>query len=207
MKRIKLTSSDTITIISLAINSFLIVFIAYWSFKVDERISKLEYDELAPKIAIRRKVKLDLIYNDVIYEWTIRNNGRKLAENVTIALFSTSELPLETCILGVPYDAIAPRINDMLLIQKHIIFENIQLPPEGTISVFCNSTPGSLTNFAIKHNILPDKVLGLHCLNSNDQLTYEISYSLPDLGITGNNIEQQRVNYCITDTDWFDLYR
>ncbi len=183
-------TSDKIQVVAIIINVVLVVAVGYWNYLQEDRLSKLEYDEFAPKIKIYRSVDLDLKLDFALYNWIVRNNGRTSAEDVTISIFSNEEFKFGECNLAVPFDTAKKRLAG-----NYILFENISLPPQGTINIFCVTKHGSLLSFLEKYKVFPDKI---PCLNCEPPADFDIAYLLPNLGITGKNLETARVQ-CVQD--------
>lgn len=195
----KIALSDKLQITALAINVLLVIFFAIWNISQEERIAKLEYDELAPRVVIYREVKLDTSNDRALYNWVIRNNGRIAAENVILDIFSNAAFPFEDCTLGIPFDAAPKRVSG-----EHIIFENVTLPPQGTISAFCQTKTDLLKGFIETHKVSPEAVPSLNCEKA---AAYDsnLLFLLPNLGISANNLEPSRIVYCVESLS--DVYK
>jgi hypothetical protein len=200
MLKHKVTFYEKIQIIGFAMNIFVLIVLAVWNNYYNERLSKLEYDELAPRIVIYREVKLDSQSDNAFYLWVIRNNGRIAAENVILTIFSNSEFPFEDCTLGVPFDDIPKRVA-----RDHLLFENITLSPQGTISVSCNTKAGSVKAFIQKYKVSPDAVPSSNCEQAVAAYDIATLLLLPNLGVMGNNVEPSRVTYCVESLP--DVYK
>jgi hypothetical protein len=200
MLKHKVTFYEKLQIIGFAINVLVLIALAAWNIYHEERLAKLEYDELAPRIVIYREVKLDAQSDNAFYLWVIRNNGRIAAENVILTIFSNSEFLFEDCALGVPFDNIPKRVAG-----DHLIFENITLSPQGTISVSCKTKPGSVKAFIEKHKVSPDVVPSLNCKQAVAAYDVAMLLLLPNLGVIGNNVEPSRITYCVANLS--DVYK
>lgn len=188
MKNEKATLGDKIQIIALGANILVLVGLAIWNIIQEERLVKLEYDELAPRMVIYREVNPNLEFDYASYYWTIRNNGRLAAENVVISIYSNVEFSFQDCSLGVPFDNVPKRVSG-----DYILFEGFELSPQGTVSVFCSTKSGLLMAFMQKHKVFPEKIPSLNCVQSATY-DFETVYLLPNLGITANNVEPSRIS-------------
>ncbi|MBI4762814.1 MAG: hypothetical protein ACOYYF_16020 [Chloroflexota bacterium] len=197
MKNTKTTLGDKIQIITLLANFMLTIGLTIWNVRQSERIAKLEYDELAPRIVIHRKVTPNLELDFAIYSWLIRNNGRTAAENVVISVYSNSEFSFRDCSLGVPFDNIPKRVSG-----DYILFEGLTLSPQGTVSVSCSTNSG-LMAFMEKHKVFPETIPSLNCAQSG-AYDFNLVYILPNLGITANNLDPSKIS-CVEEMS--DLYK
>ena len=196
MKSTKTVVGDKTQIIAIA-NILLTLGLTIWNVYQNERIAKLEYDELAPRIVIHRKVISNLELDFAIYSWSIRNNGRSAAENVVISVYSNSEFSFNDCNLGIPFDNIPKRISG-----DYILFEGLTLSPQGTVSVSCSTNSG-LMAFMEKHKVFPETIPSLNCVQSRDY-DFDLVYLLPNLGVTANNLEPSKIS-CVEEIN--DLYK
>jgi len=193
MQKQSITFSDKFQVVALIINIGVIVGLAIWNIQQEERLAKLEYNELAPRIAVYREVMLDLKSYSATYNWIIRNNGRTAAQNIVVSIFSNAEFPFQDCGLGIPFDNSGKRV-----VNNYILFESLTLPPGGTISVACSTKSGVVMSFMEKHKVFPNTVPSMNCFQQAASYDSEILFLLPNLGITANNVDSSRI-YCVEE--------
>ena len=186
------TFKDSFQIIALVVNIVVVIGLAIWNIGQEERLSKLEYDELAPRIVTYREVTLNLDIDYAFYTWIIRNNGRTAAENIVISIYSHPEFPFGDCSLDVPFDNIQKRVSG-----DYKLFEGITLSPQGTILASCATKTGVVLAFMEKYKTFPDKMPSLNCSQAG-AYDFDTLILLPNLGITANNVEPSRIS-CVED--------
>jgi hypothetical protein len=192
MQKQKTTFRDSFQIIALVVNIMVVIGLASWNVGQEERLSKLEYEELAPRIVTYREVTLNYDFDYAFYSWVIRNNGRTAAENIVMTIYSHSEFPFEDCKLAVPFDNTQKRVSG-----EYILFEGITLPPQDAILATCSTKTRVLSAFMEKHKISPDKIPGLNCFQAR-AYDFDTLILLPNLEIIANNVEPSRTS-CVED--------
>jgi hypothetical protein len=189
-----ITFSDIFQIIALLVNIVIVIALAVWNIGQEERLSKLEYDEFAPRIAVYRDVILNLELDYAFYSWAIRNNGRTSAENVVLSAYANAEFPFDYCSLGVPFDNVQERISG-----DYVIFEDITLSPQGMITVSCRTKLGSLLAFMEKYKVSPDVIPNWNCPQAG-AYDFNILRLSPNLEVIASNLEPSRIS-CIEDME------